>query len=318
MGRKKKKKQGAVMQTPKAPTSKPNDASKMSLFIPRNIYDKVMYWVNKSRYEVSGFGSLEYDEKEHYFVVTDVILLKQKVGATSTEIEAEAMGKAMYRMRDNPGGLKWHWHSHVDMNVFWSSDDMEIIRSLGQQGWIVASVFNKKEEIKSAFYSTSTVLGKAHDVFFDDLDTQVYHNLTDELKKELDDEYDANVTVDRPPVVVTTPSTIGRIPYHNSFLDDGWDPYGYMERHASELAETKGEIPADNKYNEFGYVQVGDDWLYNPVHDHDLIAERDKALAIDDMTQEEINFLKGDTKFAALLQRYVVMQAELEATDATV
>jgi hypothetical protein len=294
---------------PKAPTTVENDATGFVLYIPRHINDKIMHWVNKSKYEVSGFGSLEYDEKEHYFVVTDVCLLKQKVSATSTELDPHAIGKAMYRLRDKPGALKWHWHSHVDMNVFWSSDDMEVIRSLGQQGWIVASVFNKKKEIRSAFYTTTQVLGKAHDIFKDNLETVIYYNMPEEQEKALDKEYDELVEVDKPVTkTINTPTT------SVYGMNEYWDEYDYECGELRELgaAPDRDEAPKPEEYNEWGYSKVGQyDWLYNPLYDQDLKDEKAQLLAIDEMTQEEINFLREkDKKFQELLAKYIVSQAK--------
>lgn len=310
MGRKKKRKKAKVE---KAKATEPNDLSKnMALYIPRHIHDEIMFLIDHKDYEVSGFGTLEYNEEHNYFVVTDVsvtdrMILKQKVNKTATEITAEAKGKAMYQLRDTPGALKWHWHSHVQMGVFWSADDMEIIRSLGQQGWIVATVFNQRRESRTAFYSGSKVMDKSHDVFFDDLKTHVYHNLSDERQKELIALYEANVEIEKPAAVVTAVT-----PYVRSCMDDdGWDPYGYAERHKQELREAK----ADRQFDKWGYYKNAEEWFYNPLKDSQLTTEEEKIMAVDCMTQREIDFLKDDNEFQKLLQKYMVLAAKMDAEE---
>lgn len=130
--------------------------------IPRDVYDKIMYWVNKSSDEVSGFGTLTVNGED--ITVVDAFLLPQKVGGAHTDIDPEALSKLQYQCyRDKiEGELKWWWHSHVKMDVFWSGTDKETIKQLGEQGWIVATVFNQKNEQRSAFCAQVDVpmLGK--------------------------------------------------------------------------------------------------------------------------------------------------------------
>src|SRR5690606_20505605 len=76
--------------------------------------------------------------------------------------------------------------------------DMEIIRSLGQRGWILASVFNRKEEVRTAFLTTTQIFGRPHDVFVDEIPTFYLDNLSDELRLKLDKEYDEMVEPLRP------------------------------------------------------------------------------------------------------------------------
>lgn len=123
----------------------------MELQIPKLVHDKIMYWIDKTDQEVSGFGKILWNAEEKAFVVSDVWLVKQEVGAAHTDIDETAIGKLLYQTKDMPGDLRFWWHSHVNMDVFWSGTDTETIKSLGSKGWIVASVFNKKREIRTAF-----------------------------------------------------------------------------------------------------------------------------------------------------------------------
>ena len=93
------------------------------VIIENEVFRKIMHWVDKSDYEVSGLGTLTCDENG-VFRVKSAMLLPQKNGTTHTDIEAEDVGKLMYALKDQAGELRFWWHSHVNMGVFWSGTDI--------------------------------------------------------------------------------------------------------------------------------------------------------------------------------------------------
>ncbi len=127
----------------------------MKLIITPEVYSNVMYWVKKANFEVSGLGMVQVINGQAY--VTKAILLDQVGSGASTDIDPEDINRAQYEMRREEGDLKWWWHSHVDMGVFWSPTDKATIKQLGDQGWFFHTVFNRKSERKSAFSTTQTV-----------------------------------------------------------------------------------------------------------------------------------------------------------------
>lgn len=166
----------------------------MKVVIDNEVYRKIMFWVNKSSYEVSGLGTVTYDEAG-IFRVNSAMLLPQKNGSTHTDIEGEDVSKLMYALRASPGDLRFWWHSHVDMPVFWSGTDMDTIKKIGAGGWFLSTVFNKKREMKSAYYAVegnTTPWGKQPS-FHDELETSVAP-LPEQNIEAWDEEYRLNVT----------------------------------------------------------------------------------------------------------------------------
>jgi hypothetical protein len=147
-----------------------------------------MYWVLKSSDECSGLGSVLYDENKNILRVIDAFMLPQKNGAASTDIEAVDISKAQFEHFKNkrPGELRWWWHSHVNMSVFWSGTDIATLKNLGAAGWYCATVFNKRREVKSAF-----VQGKPIRLLIEEVKTSLAENLA--ANPEWDAEYDRNV-----------------------------------------------------------------------------------------------------------------------------
>lgn len=164
----------------------------MEIQISREVFAKVMHWVNKSNDEVSGFGKVIWHPETEVFQVVDAYLLKQRNGAAHTDIDGQSLAKLMFTSKDQPGELKWWWHSHVNMQVFWSGTDVATIEELGGQGWIIATVFNKREEKRSALcYKAQSDLGPMVEMR-DELSTYIIDTFQDK-KSDWDKEYDANI-----------------------------------------------------------------------------------------------------------------------------
>lgn len=102
------------------------------------------------------------------------------------------MGKAMYQHRENPMGLKCHWHSHPNMSVNPSSTDRELYRSLGGESWIVGLIFNEKGDV-SAHLSTYVDVEGARTEYFTALDVTIMENYNAKDIEAWDKEYDDNV-----------------------------------------------------------------------------------------------------------------------------
>jgi hypothetical protein len=159
----------------------------IKLIIPHHVHQKVMHWVLKADKEVSGFGTIVRDGDT--LRVHDAYLLKQEVGSAHTDIEAEAVNRLLYTSRNDPGELRWWWHSHVRMSVFWSDTDKKTILELGGQGWIAATVFNQMQETRSAVaWVTDGEFGKAT-TMRDEVNTVIEMNITQEELDKWDKEF---------------------------------------------------------------------------------------------------------------------------------
>jgi hypothetical protein len=177
---------------------------KPTIIIEDDVYKKVMHWVNKSRFEVSGLGMVRV-EKDGVLRVVSAMLLPQENGSTHTDIEPEHVNRALFDLRHSEGDLRWWWHSHVQMGVFWSSTDHDTIKKIGAGGWMSATVFNQKNEVKSCYYSADgqrTPWG-FEPLMLDDLSTKIAV-IDDPRIVQWDAEYERNVKIK--PVETWTPS----------------------------------------------------------------------------------------------------------------
>lgn len=287
------------------------------LIIDNDVYRKVMYWVDRSEHEVSGFGSINWDKENKVFRVTSAILLDQDNGPTSSEISPHAIGKAMFEQKDEVGALKWWWHSHVNMTCFWSGDDMNCIRGLGQQGWITATVFNKKRDCRSAFYQLTDVMDNKHEIFIDEIATSVDYPIDDSKKSEWEASYNKHVTEKKyvassrvAPLTDITPWVDKKDKYSRSerqmYLDD-WGGYGGYDNWVPTVKDYSADkVEIERQTNTYGLTEDWDkegwrmnpktnDYQYNPVRDEALDPEK-VWQAVSEMDRDEFEELMSSDK----------------------
>lgn len=141
----------------------------MKVKILPEVHAQIMYYVHKSSVEISGLGRIE-KSSDGTMVVTKVYLLEQVNTGTSTDLNADAVAKLQFSSREDKGHLNFWWHSHVNMGAFWSGTDMATIEQFGKNGYLLATVFNKRGEYKTAYYQGGTDFLPS--LFVDDIETE--------------------------------------------------------------------------------------------------------------------------------------------------
>jgi len=175
------------------------------------VYQRIMHWVNKSQYEVSGLGKVVVEDG--VVRVVAAYLLPQKNSQTSTDIEAADVGRLAYETRDEPGELRFWWHSHVNMQVFWSGTDLETINQLGAHGWFVHTVFNKRNETRTAIS-----MGDPFPAMIDNITLHIEHQIDSNLIAQWDKEYESKVTNIVPKPVAASAKRFSQANQHTSKL----------------------------------------------------------------------------------------------------
>ena len=115
-----------------------------SVSIRQAAYNRMMYYVDKSPVEVSGFGRVT--RIGNAFCVEEVVILPQTNGEYSTVISPEARYEfAMRLKREGKSREGWdlHWHSHVDFDARFSAQDLEMIGNLSSSRFNLSIVTNK-------------------------------------------------------------------------------------------------------------------------------------------------------------------------------
>lgn len=138
------------------------------------VYKKLGFYVQYADGEVSGFGKIARDkDNPTIFHVTDIVLLEQNCTGVTTELTQDAQAEFMDELITAGKGAEigeWRlwWHSHVDMNCFWSGTDDKAIDSLDtgleKDNFWLSTVFNKKGEVKARIDSYYPIRATVDDV----------------------------------------------------------------------------------------------------------------------------------------------------------
>jgi proteasome lid subunit RPN8/RPN11 len=115
--------------------------------IRRHALDKLRLYVERCPVEIGGLGSVV--EEAEGLLITDLFILPQKVSASDTELDPDALFEFLGRLMAEGGdvaGVRLWWHSHADMDLIWSETDCATIGSLPGDFW-VALVANRRGEL---------------------------------------------------------------------------------------------------------------------------------------------------------------------------
>lgn len=123
----------------------------MKCYIENKAWQKMQYYIQNIDAEISGLGKTYVKDGDIY--VTDLTIFKQEVTGVNTDLSQD--NRALFQNELKKKGedvSKWNlwWHSHVNMNVFWSgTDDKAVENDMGKIPYLLSIVSNKKKEIKT-------------------------------------------------------------------------------------------------------------------------------------------------------------------------
>ncbi len=120
------------------------------IVFPEAVWKRLMAYIQACPLEVGGLGTIAVRDGD--LVIDDVFLLEQEVTAAETKLDPAAVARFVTRFSQegrDPSRLKFWWHSHAAMDVFWSATDLETIRELSEGGYLVSLVGNHRGETKT-------------------------------------------------------------------------------------------------------------------------------------------------------------------------
>jgi hypothetical protein len=155
------------------------------VYVDPILWSEIMYMVHQSKVEISFMCDVTTVNDMPY--VFRWYLPEQKNSGSSTEMCPKSLGSIPIPEH----GYTNVWiHSHVQMGVFWSSTDMDTIKQLGKNGYVISIVVNQKDEYKCSYYQAGD--GFYPPVFQDDIPIVFGSPLDEERKKYLDDLMEKN------------------------------------------------------------------------------------------------------------------------------
>lgn len=123
----------------------------MEIKITQRAHDKMRYFVDLCRTEISGLGKVE-RQTNGDLLITDVEIFEQKVSGSHSTIEPDSLGKFLFEKTKAGEKLsQWRvwWHSHATMEAFFSSTDTGTIETSTEFPWLVSIVTNHRGQTKT-------------------------------------------------------------------------------------------------------------------------------------------------------------------------
>jgi hypothetical protein len=128
------------------------DSKAIDLRITPYARQQLSAYIGESDTEISGFGIVE---KGHTaYTVTKLYCPVQTCSGGDTEVGAAELSSLLgdvIAAGEDPANLRLWWHSHVNMQVFWSGTDnataTELARIAG--GWFISIVGNKRGDLRT-------------------------------------------------------------------------------------------------------------------------------------------------------------------------
>jgi proteasome lid subunit RPN8/RPN11 len=112
----------------------------------------MMAYIMACPVEINGFGFVRTENRQVVYI-EDVFILDQIASAADVETDPTALDRfilELIRAGGNPGDIKFQWHSHVQMDTFFSVTDRLNVENW-QGDWLISLVANQRGEFKCRF-----------------------------------------------------------------------------------------------------------------------------------------------------------------------
>lgn len=160
----------------------------MKILWKQQAFQKFRAYIHGINYEISGFGKIE--KRGDDIVILDVRIFPQEVSAAHTEMDAKGLAHFWEELavaNEDLGAWKLWWHSHVNMQAFFSGTDLDTIdefdTELPTENWMLSIVTNKSGKTLAQIDIFQPIRCTINDVPWDV--EQSNENLTEDVSQEI-------------------------------------------------------------------------------------------------------------------------------------
>jgi proteasome lid subunit RPN8/RPN11 len=161
----------------------------MEIMITAEAMEKMATYIDCCSTEISGLGIVE--QVKASFLIRDVFILEQATDFARSNLDQNDLNRFLFDMvsKGEPvENVKLWWHSHVNMDVFWSGTDEKTAESFRNQ-WMISIVENKKGE-----YRVRLDIYEPFRMTFDNLALKVVFGRNIQLREKITEEISQKVT----------------------------------------------------------------------------------------------------------------------------
>ena len=168
----------------------------IKVLISIQAYQKLRYWVNMAKGEVSGLGTVSeirsLNGNLSHYLIDDIFLLKQESGSADTHLDDQFIGRFLTDMvnkKQDVSKIKLWWHSHGGFKTFWSATDESCIANLANSSYMISIVTNKEHQLLTRI----DIYSPFH-VTVDNVTTDLDYSSDPELEEFCKNEFKEKVT----------------------------------------------------------------------------------------------------------------------------
>lgn len=210
------------------------------------VMSKLWLWTDMARGEVSALGIIDETRDQQTGMitglrVTDVFLVKQVSTDADTELDPAGVAELMLELEragQDVCKLRFWWHSHGSLSVFWSDQDEACVTDLANGEYLLSLVVNKRRDSQcrlDQFHPTH--------MFISDIQWDVRYEVPADLEEQCRQQFKSKVT--------------------EGSLLSRWKVNGHAKEQIEELqaARERNAITEEDLREELGMITYGDmDW----------------------------------------------------------
>lgn len=153
----------------------------MELILPKSVEKRLYDYTMAVEGEIAGMGKVRVEGNR--VIVEEVMVYEQEVSAATADLSTQALAKfqtELVRRGESPKNWRLWWHSHSDMDAFFSKRDTDTMDANAEGDWIVSLVVNKRRERKARL----DVYAPFH-IFLDDVEVSVEGDAAYEVPEDI-------------------------------------------------------------------------------------------------------------------------------------
>lgn len=157
------------------------------VLIPPETFERLKLYIELCPWEVSGLGIVE--QVGNDFLIRDIFITRQWNYSAFTEMYPEDLSRLLIEMvkeGKDPNQVKLWWHSHAEMDVFWSQIDDYTCRNMGQ--YLISVVGNKAGKFRCRLDISEPVRLTVDNLSFDVRDGEPVKVDRERLRREVERE----------------------------------------------------------------------------------------------------------------------------------
>lgn len=131
------------------------DIKRPTVYIPLEVQKMIEEIVDQSKDEVAWNCTVVYDRETYTFTLGEVLMFPQIVTGASVNVDETNYVEFISKLSDEQlNTMRFHGHSHVNMNVFSSGTDDDYQRQMLTQieDYYIFGIFNKRKEVAIYLY----------------------------------------------------------------------------------------------------------------------------------------------------------------------